>query len=86
MSKKQPVGSAHEVLTESLETVFDDEAHVILNLHNFLQPLALPRHSFPPNKPFLTHPPRQNNFENYSPLGTSEPALVCIFSSIPNHS
>ena len=47
VSKKQPVGSAHEVLAESLETVFDDEAHFIVNLHNFLQPLALPRHPFP---------------------------------------
>ena len=27
VSTKQPVGSAHEVLTESLKTVFDDEAH-----------------------------------------------------------
>ena len=37
--KKQPVGSAHEVLAESLKTTFD-EAHVIVNLHNFLQSLA----------------------------------------------
>ena len=86
VSKKQPVGSAHEVLAESLETVFDDEAHFIVNLHNFLQPLALPRHPFPPNEPFLPHPPRQNNFQNSSPLDTSETALVCIFSSILNHS
>ena len=50
MSKKQPVGSAHEVLAESLETVFDDEAPLIVNLHSFLQPLALPRHPFPPNE------------------------------------
>ena len=40
VSKKQPVGSAHEVLAESSETVFD-EAHFIVNLHSFLQPLAL---------------------------------------------
>ena len=86
VSKKQPVGNAHEVLAESLETVFDDEAHVIVNLHNFLQPLALSRHSFPPNKPFLPHLPRQNNSQNSSPPGTSETALVCIFSSIPNNS
>ena len=56
--KKQPVGSAHEVLAESLETVFDDEAHFIVNLHNFLQPLALPRHTFPPSEPFVPHPPQ----------------------------
>ena len=46
VSKKQPVGSAHEVLAESLETVFD-EAHFIVNLHDFLQPLALSRHTSP---------------------------------------
>ena len=46
MSKKRPVGSAHEVFAESLETAFD-EAHFIVNLHDFLQPLALPGHSFP---------------------------------------
>ena len=40
-SKKQPVGSVNEVLAESLETVFD-EAHFIVNLHSFLQSLALP--------------------------------------------
>ena len=80
--KKQPVGSAHEVLAESLKTVFDDEAHFIVNLHDFLLPLALPRHHFPPNEPFLPHPSRQNNFQNSSPLDTSETALVFIFSSI----
>ena len=36
-SIKQPVGSAHEVLAESLENVFD-EVHFIVNLLNFLQP------------------------------------------------
>ena len=50
VSKKQPVVSALEVLAESFETVFDDEAHFIINLHNFLQPLALPRQ----NEPFLS--------------------------------
>ena len=45
VSKKQPVGSAHELLAESSETVFD-EAHFIVNLHSFLQPLALSRHTF----------------------------------------
>ena len=35
VSKKKPVGSAHEVLAESSETVFD-EAHFIVNLHSFL--------------------------------------------------
>ena len=56
MSKKQPVGSAHEVLVESLETIFG-EAHFIVNLDNFLQPLALPRHTFPPSKSFAPIPP-----------------------------
>ena len=46
VSKKQPVVSAHEVLAESLETVFD-EAHLIVNLHDFLQPLALPTPTSP---------------------------------------
>ena len=60
------MGSAHEVLTESLKTIFD-EAHFIVHLHNFLQPLALPGHTFPPSEPFVPHPPRQNNFENSEP-------------------
>ena len=50
--KKQSVGSAHEVLAESLETVFD-EAHSIVNLRNFLQSLALPRYTFLPSEPFF---------------------------------
>ena len=58
VSKKQRVGIAYGVLAESLETVFDDEAYFIVNLHNYLQPLALPRHSFYRNdEPFLPHPP-----------------------------
>ena len=56
VSKKQPVRSAHEVLAESLETAFD-EAHFIVNLHNFFQSLALPRHTFPSSEPFVPHPP-----------------------------
>ena len=36
-SIKQSVGSAHEVLAESLENVFG-EVHFIVNLLNFLQP------------------------------------------------
>ena len=40
--EKQSVGSAHEVLPESLKPVFEDEVHFIANLHNFLQPLAPP--------------------------------------------
>ena len=67
VSKKQPVGSAHEVLVESLERVFD-EAHFIVNLHSFLQLQTLPRHTFPPSESFVPHPPRQNNFQNSSPL------------------
>ena len=77
VSKEQPVGSAHEVLAESSETVFD-EAHFIVNLHSFLQPLALSRHTFPASESFVPHPPRQNNFQNSSPLDTSETALVFI--------
>ena len=64
-------GSAHELLAKSLETVFD-EAHFIVNLHNFLQPLALPRNNFLPSETFVPHHPRQNNFQNSSPLDTSE--------------
>ena len=57
VSKKQSaVRSAHEVLAESLETAFD-EAHFIVNLHNFFQSLALPRHTFPSSEPFVPHPP-----------------------------
>ena len=37
VSKKQPLGSAHEVLAESSETVFD-EAHFIVNLQVFSNP------------------------------------------------
>ena len=79
VSKKQPVGSTHEVLAESLETVFDDLAHFIVNLHNFLQPLAFPRHPFPPNEPFLPHAPRQNNFQNSSPLHIRNSFSVYLF-------
>ena len=68
VSKKQPVGSAHEVLTESSETAFD-EAHFIVNLHSFLPSLALSRHPFPPSESFV--PPRQKNFQNSSPVDTS---------------
>ena len=50
--QKQPVGSVHEVLAESLETVFDG-ANFLVNLFNFLQPLALPMHTFPPSEPFV---------------------------------
>ena len=84
VSKKQPVGSAHEVLAESSETGFD-EAHFLFNLHSFLQPLALSRHTFPPSQSFVPYPRRKNNFQNSSPLDTSEAALVCIFYSILNH-
>ena len=52
VSKKQPVGSAHEVLAESSKTVFD-EGHFIVNWHSFLQPLALSRHTFPPSESFV---------------------------------
>ena len=81
VSKKQPVGSVHEVLADLSEIVFD-EAHFIVK---FLQPLALPRHTFPQSESFVPHSPKQNIFQNSSPLDTSETALVCIFSSILNH-
>ena len=55
VSKKQPVASTHEVLAESSETVFD-EAHFIVNLHSFLQLLALSRHTFPPSESFVPIP------------------------------
>ena len=59
---------------------------LIVNLHSFLQPLALPRHTFPPSESFVPHSPRQNNFQNTSPPDTSETTLVYIFSSILDHS
>ena len=84
VSKKQPVGSAHEVLAESLDTVFDGEAHFIVNLHNFLQPLALPDTPFPQMSHFSTIPPGRTTSKTPL-LYTSETALVCIFSSILSH-
>ena len=51
VSKKQLVGSVHKELAESSKIVFD-EAHFIVNLHSFLQSLALSRHTFPPSKSF----------------------------------
>ena len=48
LSKKEPVWSAHELLAESLGTAFDDETHFTVNLHNFLQLLALARNPFSP--------------------------------------
>ena len=82
-SKKQPVGSVHELSADSSETVFD-KAHFIINSHIFLQPLALSKHTFPPSESFVPHSPRQNNFQIPSPLDTSKTDLVCIFSSILN--
>ena len=35
VSKKQPVGSVHEVLAGSLEIAFDEDQFTV-NLHNFL--------------------------------------------------
>ena len=55
LSKKQPVGSAHEVLAESSEIVFD-EAHFIVNLYSFLQSLTLPRYTFPSSESFVPIP------------------------------
>ena len=78
------MGSAYEVSADLSEIVFD-EAHFIVNLHSFLKLLALPRHTFPPSELFVPHFPGQDNFENSSPLESSETALVCIFSSILNH-
>ena len=57
LPKKQPVESAHEVLEESLEAVFDDETYFVVNFYNLLQPLALPRHPFPQMSHFSPVPP-----------------------------
>ena len=54
--------SQWEVLAESLETVFD-EAHFIVNFHNFLQPLALPRHTFPQVSHLSHIPPVRTTFK-----------------------
>ena len=83
MPKKQPVGSAQEVLVESFETAFD-EAQFIVNLHNFFQLLALPRQTLSSSESFVPHRPRQNDLQNSATLDTSETALVSIFSSILN--
>ena len=72
--KKQLVGSAHEVLPESLKPVFEDEVHFIVNLHNFLQPLAPApplRHPFTRNEPFVPHSSSQKHFQNSFLLGAS---------------
>ena len=45
VSKKQPVRSAHDVSVDSSEIAFD-EAYFTVNLHSFLQPVALRRHTF----------------------------------------
>ena len=60
--KKQPVGKAHDVLVESLETVFD-EAQFIVNLNSFLQPLALSWHSFPNVSHLSPNPPGRTTFK-----------------------
>ena len=62
--------SCRRVSVDSSEIVFD-EAHFIVHLQSFLQPLALPIHTFPQSEPFVPHSPRQNNFQNSSPLDTS---------------
>ena len=59
---QQPVGSAHEVLTDSSETAFD-EAHIIVNQQSFLQSPALPRYTVPPSESFVPYSPRQKNFQ-----------------------
>ena len=64
---KLPVGSAHEVSTDSSEIIFD-EAHFIVKLESFLQPLVLPRHTFPQSESSGPHSCRQNNFQNCSPV------------------
>ena len=63
VSKKQPMGSVHEVLVESLENVFD-KSHFIVNLHSFHKSLALPRKIFSPSESFVPHHRRHNNFQN----------------------
>ena len=83
VSKKQRAGSVHEVSVDSSEIVFD-EAHFIANLVSS-NPSPSPRHTISPSESFGPHFPRQNNFQNSSLLDTSKTALVCIFSSILNH-
>ena len=81
MSKKQQVGSAHVLSADSWEIVFD-EGHFIVNLQSSLQPLALPRCTFPQSESFVHHSPSQNNFQNSSPLDTSETALEVVHKCI----
>ena len=78
VSKKQPAGSAHEVLADSSEIVFD-EAHFIANLVSS-NPYPSPRHTISPSELFGPHLPRQNNFQNSSLLDTSKTVLLRIFS------
>ena len=79
------MGGVHEVSIESLETVFD-KALIIVNLHSFLQFLALPRQTFPPSEWFVPHSKTKNNFQNSPPLDTSATPLECIYFSNLNHS
>ena len=84
LSKGHPVERADEVLADSSEDVFD-EAHFVVNWHSFLQPRTFPRHTFPSSGSFVTHSPRQNNFQYSSALDASKTAPMCIFFSILNH-
>ena len=67
----------------------NSQPEVHMKCQRTLQKLSLMkliRHTFPPSESFVPHSPRQNNFQNSSPLDTSETALVCIFSWILNNS
>ena len=78
VSKNQPVGSAHEVLAESLKTVYHDEAHFIVNLHNFLHPYPSLDTPFPTNEPFLQHSPGRTTSKTL-PLQTHQKKPQCIY-------
>ena len=78
VSKKHPVGSSHKVLAKSLETAFD-EADFIVNLHNFLQPLVLPRHTFLPSESFVPHPPLAEQLPKLLSRHIRNSLSVCLF-------
>ena len=61
VSKKQPLGIALQVSADSSEIVFD-ESHFMVKLHSFLQPLLLPRYTFPPSEAFVPHSPQVEQF------------------------
>ena len=64
VSKKQPVGSAHEVLAESLETTFD-EAYLQLICIVSSNPQPSPATPFPPSESFISHPPQTEQLPKF---------------------